>query len=180
MLSKIRHYVSQDELKSIYYAIFSSHLTYNCQVWGQGENTHVSRIAKLQNKALRIMNFKDFKTPANLLYAENRILKFHDIIKLRNCLFVHDFINGILPDCFQGYFTKLNFLYESIETRSSSLGALYLPGINTTLYGLNSITYKAVHCWNHISNAFSINLSTLSRQKLKKKLSEMLMVEIAL
>ena len=33
MLSKIRHYVPYTELRSIYYAIFSSHMTYACQVW---------------------------------------------------------------------------------------------------------------------------------------------------
>ena len=32
MLSKVRHYVPQSELKSIYYAIFSSHMVYGCQV----------------------------------------------------------------------------------------------------------------------------------------------------
>ena len=40
MLSKIRHYVSYNTLISIYYAIFSSHMTYGCQIWGQKGNTN--------------------------------------------------------------------------------------------------------------------------------------------
>ena len=32
MLCKVRHNVSHDELIAIYHAIFSSHLSYNCQV----------------------------------------------------------------------------------------------------------------------------------------------------
>ena len=35
MLCKIRHYVPPTELKSIYYAIFSSHMMYGAQIWGQ-------------------------------------------------------------------------------------------------------------------------------------------------
>jgi len=35
LLSKIRHYVPKNELVSIYHALFSSHLTYGVQVWGQ-------------------------------------------------------------------------------------------------------------------------------------------------
>ena len=43
MLSKIRHYTSAEQMKSIYHAIFSSHMTYGCQIWGQSfNNTHIN------------------------------------------------------------------------------------------------------------------------------------------
>ena len=61
MLSKIRHYVPTSELRSIYYAIFSSHMTYGSQVWGQAITTHTEKIFKLQNRALRIIDFPDFR-----------------------------------------------------------------------------------------------------------------------
>ena len=32
MLSKIRHYTSAEHMKSIYHAIFASHMTYGCQI----------------------------------------------------------------------------------------------------------------------------------------------------
>ena len=43
MLSKIRHYVPIDTLRSIYYGIFSSLLTYGSQICGQIQNKHVKR-----------------------------------------------------------------------------------------------------------------------------------------
>ena len=55
MLCKARHYISSDELKTLYYAIFSSHLIYGCQIWGQVTNTFNQKIFKPQNKALRII-----------------------------------------------------------------------------------------------------------------------------
>ena len=36
ILSKVRHYVPKEELKSIYQALFSSHMSYGYQVFGQG------------------------------------------------------------------------------------------------------------------------------------------------
>ena len=33
MLSTIRHYVNEAELKNIYHAIFESHLNYGFQIW---------------------------------------------------------------------------------------------------------------------------------------------------
>ena len=171
MLSKVRHYVPSEELKSLYHAIFSSHLTYNCQVWGVTNNTDVDKIGKLQNKAMRIINLKDYTSPSTPLYVECKILKLEDIIKLRSCLFVHTFLTNSLPRCFENYFQELNFMYE-YETRSSSLGSLFVPMPNSTTYGINSITYKSVQCWNHICSVNGINLSELSRDNLKHKLTQ--------
>ena len=48
MFSKVRHYVPKEELKSIYYAIFSSDMVYGCQTWGQRGGSHIEKIIKLQ------------------------------------------------------------------------------------------------------------------------------------
>ena len=55
MLAKIRH-VNQWKLNMIYHGIFSSLLLYGSQIWGQS-NTFISKMEKLQNKALRIISF---------------------------------------------------------------------------------------------------------------------------
>ena len=57
MPSKISHYVPKGELKSIYYAIFSSHMEYGCQIWGQSRSSHVEKIFKLQNRSLANYKF---------------------------------------------------------------------------------------------------------------------------
>ena len=33
ILAKLRYYVSPDTLKTIYYALFDSHMRYACQIW---------------------------------------------------------------------------------------------------------------------------------------------------
>ena len=60
MLSKIRYYVNESTLRMIYYGIFSSILTYASQIWGQIENKQVNRVIKLQDRAIRIINFANF------------------------------------------------------------------------------------------------------------------------
>ena len=55
LLSVIRNYVNKHTLRTIYFAIFDSHINYVNLIWGQ--NLHaLSRIIILQKKALRIMN----------------------------------------------------------------------------------------------------------------------------
>ena len=47
-LYKFRHFVNVATIKSIYYAIFHSHLSYVCTAWGQNMNTkhHINLIQK--------------------------------------------------------------------------------------------------------------------------------------
>ena len=172
MLSKIRHYVPNKKLKSIYHAIFSSHMIYGCQIWGQNRNSHVEAIFKLQNRALRIMNFKDFHANPNPLYTNNTILKLPDFIRLQNCLFVHDYLNNSLPACFEDYYFKLNYLYFNVQTRNSNLVCLFSHSKNTTRYGLNSITQKSINSWNSITKHMKTDLSSISRYKLKNLLTQ--------
>ena len=172
MLSKIRHYVPYKELKAIYYAIFSSHMTFGCQIWGQGQEAHIEKISRLQNRALRIINFKDYRANSNPLYINQGILKLQDFIRLQNCLFVHDYLNNALPSCFDDYYFKLNYLYFNVQTRNSNLGCLFSPSKNTTKYGLHSITQKSINSWNAITKDIKTDLSNMSRYKLKTVLTE--------
>ena len=92
MLCKTRHYININDLKNLYYAIFSSHLVYGCEIWGQHINSINKKKFKLQNRALRIISFSDFDADSNPLYANLKILKLEDQIILQNCVFVHDTI----------------------------------------------------------------------------------------
>ena len=169
MLMKIRHFVQEKELRSIYFALFSSHLLYGSQLWGQTKNKNSEKVFRLQNRAQRILDFADFQEDATPIYKSNKILKLEDQIKIQNCLFVFDYYNGRLPRTFDGYFTRINEVH-SIDTISSKLGCLYTPLFSTTRYGMNSITRKCIENWNFFSRYFNRDLSSFTRSKLKLKL----------
>ena len=77
MLSKVRHFVPTSELSSIYHAIFSSHMIYGAQTWGQSIDTHT-------------ITFSDFHADPDPMYKMLKILKLEDLITLQNVLFVYD------------------------------------------------------------------------------------------
>ena len=170
MLCKARHYVPKEELKSIYYAIFSSHMIYGCQVWGQSINIHTELIFKLQNRAMRIINFADYRANSDPIYKNNNILKLEHLIALQNCLFVHDYLKNKLPSCFVNYFHTIKNIH-SIITKSSDLGCLYIPSFSTSKYGLNSITKRCIDSWNSFTKTFNCNLLQLTRHSLKNKIT---------
>ena len=119
----MKRHVSSKQLKDIYYAIFSSHLTYGSQIWGQGINTYIDKISIIQKNALRIISFSDplFKK-----------LKIKDNITLQNCLLVHDFINNKLPKSFKNTFNKLKD-FHTLNTKNAMAGNVYIPFLKTSL-----------------------------------------------
>ena len=95
LLSIIRNYVNKLTLRTIYFAIFDSHINYVHQ------NLHsLSRIIILQKKALRIMNFQSRDSHSSPLFRSNHILKLEDKILIENILFISKSFNNLLPPIF--------------------------------------------------------------------------------
>ena len=94
MLARNRNYLSINELKSIYHAVFSSHLNYASKIWGLS-NTKQTGWPKFH-----IMTRAGFNAHTSTIFKSLGILKVHDQITLLNCLFAHDFLNGKLPKSF--------------------------------------------------------------------------------
>ena len=86
LLSIIRNYVNKLTLRTIYFAIFDSHINYANLIWGQNQHA-LSRIIILQKKALRIMNFQSRDSHSSSLFRSNHILKLEDKILKENALF---------------------------------------------------------------------------------------------
>ena len=87
----MRHYIPKCLLRTLYYALFNSHLIDACQIWEQKE-TMVRKLFQLQNKVIRIFNFITSDHPADTLYNCNKVLKITDYIKLLNCIFIKNVI----------------------------------------------------------------------------------------
>ena len=104
-------------------------------------------ISKLQNRALRTINFADLNDDPNPLYKRDDILKINDLVKLKNVLFVYDFLHNSLPACFNEEFVKLANVYTSVRTRSAETGeknyriwpAINLPAMHCYLEYIHGI-----------------------------------------
>ena len=144
-------------------------MTYGIQVWGQTFNKHVSRIQRIQNKAIRIINFADFKDASTPLYHKSEILKFTDHVKLQNFLHVHSSFKGNLPFPLKDEFQVTTDSY-SINTRGAAKFKIILPKVRTQNYGINSIKYQSAAFWNVIMSDFpEEKLQTQSRFTCKKR-----------
>ena len=98
--AKLRHHLPSDILKAAYYSLFDTHLRYACQFWGQHNSDILVLVQRAQNKALRIINFKEKRHPSEPLFTETNILNLTNIITLNNCMLVFDHLNSSLPAIF--------------------------------------------------------------------------------
>ena len=166
MLFKIRDNVNASTLKSIYYAIFESHINYACTVWGQNNYT-INRLFILQKKALRTLFYKDRNAHSNPLFLESGIIKLPDKVKIENCLLISKYVHNTLPSSFYSWFTFSSTSHR-YETSFSSQGNLKIPNVQTTSYGKASFISMAVKSWNNLLKDVNMGpLASHSPNKLK-------------
>ena len=79
-------------MKNIYHAIFASHMMYGAQVWTPKLSSFSDTVSRIQENAMRIIRFSEFKAHHELLCKQLGILKFVDNIEVSNCVFVYDFL----------------------------------------------------------------------------------------
>ena len=83
MLARSRDYLSINELKSIYHAVFSSHLNYASQIWGLSDIPNILiRYSKFKKHDVRIMTRAGFNAHSSPIFKTLEILKIQDQITL--------------------------------------------------------------------------------------------------
>ena len=171
LLAISRHYLSKDHLLQIYYRQFYSHLTYGCQLWGQGQ---IDKTFTLQKKAIRLMTFSHYLAHTNTLFKELQLLKLPNIISSSNILFTHSTLNNNSPKIFTNFFKynksiKRDFSQNSIF--STPNGSLAIPLFQTSS-GNKSIQFTCTIEWNQIHRELS------TKYFLKYKNNELWLKEI--
>ena len=114
-----------------------------------------------------------FNAHSSPIFKTLEILKIQDQITPLNCLFVHDSLNGKLPKSFENTFFKLSDVRSNgntVSTINSKLGCLFLPNVNTSTYGLNSLFRNSIISWNSYIKLFDD--VSMAKKELKHKIKK--------
>ena len=147
LFSTIRNYVDK---QTVYYSFAYPHLKYGILAWGSANKTSLKKLQSMQNKIIRIMNFKQLKDKVQMctLYKSMNILLINDIFELEVAKFMHSFYHCMLPENFDNYF-KSGSTQHSYNTRSITSEGYYLERV-VTKSGQLSCIYAGVKIWNKI------------------------------
>ena len=142
ILSKLRYFAPIEICLQVYYSIFYSHLVYGCSVWGLTSDENLDKIEVLQNKCMRILTFSDFRSHANPLFLNLKVLKIREVIKLQQLQLLYEFINNAVPTDLMKLFQLVSDIHNH-QTRQ----LFYIPRIHTSTYGKNSIKFAGPKLW---------------------------------
>ena len=111
LLAKLRHQISSDLLKTIYFALFDPLSYALCSIGIDQRSSNIAgMIQKTQNKALKIINLKETAEPSDLFYTNHKILKLqisiHWTIAYLSVSYVISY--QTLSQIVSGYFLKIS------------------------------------------------------------------------
>ena len=105
IISKLRHCVDIETLKTVYYALGYSYLRYGNIVWGNAVETTLKPLVNLQNRIIKIMTFAPFgRVDLEPVYLDLKILGLPEMNFLEKAKFMHKYHNDKLPLLFNNYF----------------------------------------------------------------------------
>ena len=83
MLYRLRHLCPLNVLKSVYFSLFNSHMSYGLAVWGNADSIYLDRVKILQKKAIRAITFSARNSPSKPLFKSLNILCMEDALYLQ-------------------------------------------------------------------------------------------------
>ena len=165
----IRHLLSKDNIKTIYYALIYSRIKYGISVYGQASNTKLNKVQKLQNQLLKVLSGKKFRFPTDELHDEFELLTVKDISEQEILTFVHNFFSNNLPPVFDGYFETLASRHNRNTRNGSSL--LKIPRHPTNITE-SSIKIMGAKLWNKLDKTLK-SITKAKKFKSKFKMSRL-------
>ena len=142
-------------------------MIYGCQIWGQHKTNLVKRVMKLQEKAIRIINFKDNNAQVSNIFAQSNILKFEDCVHYRNINLVKNSTEKSVPASFNDFFIQTQEIHQH-NTRGASNNLTDIPQSRTSFYGMHSIRSKSAIAWNIMQCELGFNFSDYDFKTLTK------------
>ena len=137
VLYRIKNYIPEYILLTIYDSLFQSHLSYCTPCWGFGQ---ISRLKILQKKCIRTITNAKYNAHTTRLFAVTDKLKLDDLFKLNCIKLYYKFKNNSIPPYFETLpFKDINDILRARPRRDLTATLRYsdsqeqLPILNPTI-----------------------------------------------
>ena len=170
ILFRLRHFLTLNTLKQIYYSLIQPYLHYGIMRWG---NTYPSRLTKVQtkqNKCIRCIFFSHKRESSAPYLKLLDILNIDSIFKLKISLLAHKISQNEanIPEMFQNYLIKVSDIHFH-NTRYASNLNFHVPCVRSN-YGKHTFKFAITKTWEEIPT----KIKTLSYHKFKKEYKRIL------
>ena len=160
-----RKKISNECLKTIYYSLAYSHMSYGITLWGGTWASHLNSVLVAQKRVLRVITFASRYDRSLPLFIQNRILSFNYVFMYFSSLLMFKFLH--LNYCQDLFKRSLN-----LHNTRNNVNSLYIP-FYRTVRSQKSVFYCAPKIWNSLPNELKIinNIITF-KSKLRRYLHD--------
>ena len=151
MIYKIHDNCKKDVLRSLYFSLFNSHLSYGLPVWGNCDAIYSDRLLLLQKKVICAISFANFHAPSLPLFKDLQILRFGELFKTHLASLMWDYDHETLPENLNLLFSRRSDVH-SINLRNTSNQRLYTSTRRNTNYGSNSFSHTGSLLLNELKD----------------------------
>ena len=105
-INRVKYILPYAALRSLYFSLVHSRLQYGIEAWGNSNSIH--KLPRIQKRAIRVINNKDYRHHTDPLFKRNNIMKVKDLYQLQVFSFMHDLVNNKLPGSFDDFIPITN------------------------------------------------------------------------
>jgi hypothetical protein len=133
-LRKAKNILNQRALKSIYYAIFHSHLIYAVHVWSCCAESTIKPIVQKQKAAIRILCKANYNSHTEPLFKKLNILPFPKLVEFFKLQFMQHFTQKLLPKALENmWVTNVIRRIDQPQVQLRDDDQLFIPLSRTSL-----------------------------------------------
>ena len=163
-IKQTKNFLPTSSLLTLYNSLIHPHISYGLQVWGSASLKYISKTTKLQKRAIRMVCKASFNSHTEPIFKALNVLSLMDIHRHQISLFMFDYINGNLPNAFDGMFLLNSDINRLVQTRQSNL--LYVHR-NKNAFVLNLPYIKYAQVWNQECQNCDTNIRSTFKKRLK-------------
>jgi hypothetical protein len=147
-IKQAKHIIPARGLKSLYFALIHSHLTYCTSIMSCITQKNKQKIIKIQKKAIRIMTNSAYNAHTNPLFKKHQILPYDLIIKQSQLTFMHTVVHNLAPSSFANTWIINADRDPGLNLRNAN--DFYLPQPRTETFK-KSTYYALPATWNSLT-----------------------------
>lgn len=132
--------------KSIYNAMYTSHMNYLINIWGDTTKKNISKLQRQQNKILKLIYKMDRMTPTTEIYRNTEELNIQQTITFKNLLLIYKIQKNLIK-----IGTKLTTTREAHSHRTRRVSHLRINTPKQRKYE-KIPTADAIRTYNKILN----------------------------
>ena len=125
------------------------YLNYGLIIWGATPASNLSKLCRIQNKALRVITGIGWREHAPPLYATQKILQLSKLITYSVAKFMHKFTNKKLPATFNHFFTAVAKIHSRYTRNSTKPNQYFIPFFHTSR-SQRTIKFRGAKTWNAV------------------------------